>query len=348
MTDVINSVEADRRAKPDGAIDPAGEAGWYLRRERERRGESLEDSGEAAGIHPFHVEAIEHGDMTGLPRRLEALEMVGRYADYLGFDPDPLVQHYARVRPREKVFIPDEHPANPAPLSSAKIVKFGLPRLSRSSFRLTSGPGGLVASIVSAALLFAGASWMMLPAGEQTDVAELQVSDPMPTASTEPETPAVTITEERLPEPEAVIVEPKADEQEGTNLGGLAELIEENVTAEPQPAEPKAVASAEDMTVTPEGRAYGAKAGEAGRLVLKAKAPVWVRIEDAQGNVVMTHMLMGGDTYQVPDRKGLVAIARDGGLLSYEIDGKERGILGTPGEILVGRPLDIEALEGKG
>ena len=348
MTDATSTVEKAPRAKPDGAHDPAGEAGWYLQRERERRGESLNDSGDAAGIHPFHIAAIEYGDMTRMPQRLEALEMIGRYAEYLGFDPEPLVTHYARFLPREKAAAPVGHPADPAPLSSAKILKFGLPKFNRPSFRLSAGPGGLVASIISAALLFAGASWMMLPAGEQAVVAEQQVSDPMPTASTGPEEAQIKITEEPLPDAQATIVEPPGDEQEGTNLGGLAALIEENVAGTPQPAEPKAVASAEDMTITSDGRAYGAKASNAGRLMLKAKAPVWVRIEDAQGNVVMTHMLMGGDTYQVPDRKGLIVIARDGGLLSYVIDGKERGILGTPGEILVGRSLDIEALEGNG
>jgi hypothetical protein len=59
-------------------------------------------------------------------------------------------------------------------------------------------------------------------------------------------------------------------------------------------------------------------------------------------------MLMKGETYSVPDRDGLVVIARDGGLLSYIIDGEEKGILGTPGEILVGRPLDIKLLDGNG
>lgn len=351
MTDVTSRVEEaaeGHRSRPDGAIDPAGEAGWYLQRERERRGESLEESGEEAGIHPYHIEAIEHGDMTRMPRRFEALEMIGRYAQYLGFDPEPLVSHYAQFLPRDKTAGPDTHPADPAPLSSAKIVKFGrLPKFPKPSFRLSGGPGGLVASIVSAALLFAGASWMMLPTAELSPVAE-QVSDPMPTASTGPEAASVKITEESLPDAQTAVVEPSSGEQEGTNLGGLAALIEENVSAAPQAAEPKTVASAEDMTITSDGRAYDSKASNAGRLVLKAKAPVWVRIEDAQGNVVMTHMLMGGDTYQVPDRKGLVVIARDGGLLSYVIDGKERGILGTPGEILVGRPLDIEALEGSG
>ena len=53
--------------------DPAGEAGWFLQREREKRGETLEDAGEATGIHPYHVEAIEFGDMTRMPTRMEAL-----------------------------------------------------------------------------------------------------------------------------------------------------------------------------------------------------------------------------------------------------------------------------------
>ena len=48
----------------------------------------------------------------------------------------------------------------------------------------------------------------------------------------------------------------------------------------------------------------------------------------------------------MPNREGLVVLARDGGLLSYVIDGKEQGILGTPGEILVGRSLDLSSFKG--
>ena len=59
-------------------------------------------------------------------------------------------------------------------------------------------------------------------------------------------------------------------------------------------------------------------------------------------------MLMPGDNYRVPEQEGLVVIARDGGLLAYEIDGKDYGILGTPGEILVGRSLDLKSLEKRG
>ena len=88
------------RPQPDGSIDPAGEAGWFLQRERERRGLSLEDITAETGIHESHLDAIEHGDLTRLPSRMEALKMVGIYGQYLGFDPEPLIVHYAQFLPR--------------------------------------------------------------------------------------------------------------------------------------------------------------------------------------------------------------------------------------------------------
>ena len=96
-------------------VDPAGEAGWYLQRERENRGETLDDASAATGIHPYHLEAIEYGDMTHMPERLDALEMIGTYAQYLGFDPEPLVEHYAHFLPAPAVAPKASHPANPAP-----------------------------------------------------------------------------------------------------------------------------------------------------------------------------------------------------------------------------------------
>ena len=62
------------REKPDGTLDPLGEAGWYLQHERETRGETLDQAGEMTGIHPYHIAAIEYGDMTRMPERVEALD----------------------------------------------------------------------------------------------------------------------------------------------------------------------------------------------------------------------------------------------------------------------------------
>lgn len=356
------------REKPDGTLDPAGEAGWYLQREREARGLSLDQAGEDTGIHPYHIDAIEHGDMTRMPARMEALEMIGAYAQYLGFDPEPLVMHYAEFLPSPAV-APVHHPANPAPLTSAKILSFGkLPKMPQ--FKLSSipgGVGGLVASVAGAIFLFAGASWILMPGSSDIQPTEqvaqqMGEADPMPTATTAANDADVAVSQQPMPEdqPVASADEPAVDETAGTGLDGLTQLIEKNVegaapayTASVKPGvqtAPPPVMNDEVASVEPPAAPASAPAEQAAdaRLVLKAKAPVWVRIEDKSGNVVMTQMLMKGETYRVPNRDGLIVIARDGGLLSYIIDGKEKGVLGSPGEILVGKSLDIKTLEGNG
>jgi cytoskeleton protein RodZ len=369
-SDPIEDINGDQRRttlyrlRPDGELDPAGEAGWYLQREREKRGETVEAAGEATGIHPYHLEAIEEGDLTRLPQRVEALEMVGSYAQHLGFDPEPLVRHYAEFLPRPPP-AGRAHPANPQPLASAKVIKFGrLSRLRKWRLgRLFGGAGGIVGSCLGAILLFAAVSSITEPSRNPADNQPVgEVGDEMPTASTSGESADVKVSEARLGDdrPASVLpggqtamgVEPLSEEDAaGAGLNGLTAFIEQKVADAQGDSrgldKPLGqIASAEESVQTPDGRVFGA-GNEGSRLVLRAKAPVWVRIEDAKGNVVMTQMLMAGDRYRVPAREGLVVIARDGGVLAYEIDGKERGFLGTPGEILVGRPLDIATLEKK-
>ncbi len=353
----VAEAEYSFRQKPDGATDPAGEAGWFLQREREKRGETLEFAGEATGIHPYHIEAIEFGDLTRMPRRLEALEMISAYAQYLGFDPEPLIHHYVKILPRPQMAPRAHHPANPQPLSSAKILSFGklpkLPALNIDLKQFPGGPGGIVASVAGAIFLFAAASWVMMPAADttQTAIEPALTADPMPTATTQIDAASVKVTQEAMPDDQTAAVQPK-ESQPTNGLDGLGAFIEEQVSADgaapvkvSATEEAQPMVSVDDVVQTPAGRVFGASNKET-RLILKAKAPVWVRVEDAQGNVVMTQMLTKGDIYRVPNREGLVVIARDGGLLSYMIDGKEKGILGTPGEILVGRSLDLKSFEG--
>ena len=93
---VLTQVEVNRNDAafhhPSKIFGPALD---QLEAERVSRGMSLEEAGEACGIHPYHLEAIEYGDMTCLPERHEALAMIGAYSQFLGFDPEPLVEHFA-------------------------------------------------------------------------------------------------------------------------------------------------------------------------------------------------------------------------------------------------------------
>ncbi len=341
------------REKPDGSVNPAAEAGWFLQRERERLGLTLEEAGESTGIHPYHLEAFEIGDLTRMPNRADALNMVGYYAHFLGFDAEPLIHHYATILPKPQSASGKAHPANPGPLSSALILKFGsFPKLPKFDINLGSfpgGAGGAAASFLVAIMVFAGASWLMLDTGPITPAQQTaEVVAPV----TPPATPQI-MAEQAMPDAapqgqQQAIAIPEATQPE--QLDGMTALIEQTIPDEGAGTPGKPVAT-QDVTASIEpGQAAPDKPAAGGgeqtsRLTLRAKGPVWVRIEDAAGNVVMTQMLMAGDTYQVPNREGLVVIARDGGLLAYMIDGKEKGILGPPGEILVGRSLDLKGLE---
>ena len=150
------------RPKPDGRKDPAGEAGWFLQRERERRKISLRDVAQSIRVHPIHLDAIERGDLTRMPHRSEAIGMAGAYAEYLGFDPQPMMMHYAQLLPRSSA--PKQAGAKtPQPLGSARIIEFPLARRLKE---MASGPGGVVASVAFAVMLFGGVAWSLLPGGE--------------------------------------------------------------------------------------------------------------------------------------------------------------------------------------
>ena len=340
------------RKRPDGDIDPAGEAGWFLQRQREESRISLEEASRSTNIHTFHLKAIEEGDLTGLPQRDDALAMIAAYANFLGFDPKPLVLHFAKFLPKQpmpghrQTGAGNKQPTErPAPLSSAKILRFPIMARLRS---MSTGAGGVVASSLGAILIFATASWMFIGGSENDSIGKM-------IGKTEQVASVNTVSE--MPMPDTARATDKiasAADRSANGLSGLGKLISESAdttitTASiPKPgARPgkvkKVGVSKADKTG---GRIYGNE-NRKSRLTLKASATVWVRIEDAKGNVVMTRTLMKGDSYRVPARNGLVVISRDGGLLTFAVDGKSGGKLGHKGEILVGRSLDIKDLKRK-
>ncbi len=359
--------------------EPAAEVGYFLWRERETRGLTIESASEATGIHPYHIDAIEQGDLTHMPPRLEAMEMIAGYAQFLGFEPQPLVDHLATFLPAPPIVRASFHPARPPILSSAKVLAFGkMPRIpSLNILKFPGGTGGAIASMAAAFFLIAGTHWMMsstsqsTPAVEQVAAAQpkapaiaINTADQMPTASTSASAADVKITDEAMPQGGKLANAIPADDPDA-----LGSFIQDQ--ADPAAAQPKAVkpdkaastktgkiqdriraedqlkiAAANPIPQPSDGRVYGAENKDA-RLVLKATAPVWLRIEDAQGVAVMTQMLNTGDIYRVPNREGLIALSRDGGRLAFMIDGQQKGVLGPPGKILVSEKLDLAALQAK-
>ncbi len=348
------------RSKPDGIMDPAGEAGWFLMREREDRGLSLEQASEIVGIHPYHLEAIELGNMANMPSRAEALEMISAYANFLSFEPEPLLHHYVSFLPAPEV-APRRHPANPAPLSSAKILTFGkfvklpsinmkLPSMAAMAKlpNLPSGNGGIVASVVAAFVVFSSVTWMLVPesaSGVATEqIALVEEADPMPTASTGVEAADIKITEKPMDGDVSATVESDGPiiiaEPPAVSDDVLGAFIQENVAGARDEAPVQMAAIAQ------EGRIFGSPDAQV-RLVLKANRNIWLLIEDGKGNRVATQLLNKGDVFRVPNKPGLVATVQDGGAITYIIDGVEKGVLGQPGAVLAAESLDVKKLEEK-
>ncbi len=355
-----DATEATFRVKPDAEIDPAGEAGWYLQRERERHGKTLADAALETRINAKYLHAIEHGVLDELPNRSYVLGYIRVYAEFLGLEADPLVEHFRALLPATSA-------------RASKPVKSSLSSLM-----------GLTAATAVFVIGLTAAVWYMAPdlfndAGRQ--MADRETTDETTTADAEqPDAdrlPTGSIPDSKDTSPNPADVESRrldealptirvqqrgfsdADEEEAQTQSadslqpqdkgpltqnapegaeetdGLTEFIRQHVSEEQ---------AAEDIgTQTPQGKTFGADNANA-RVVLTAKQPVWIRVEDSSGNVIITRTLATGDAYRVPDRKGLVLIARDGGALDYSIDGRSKGAIGATGEIVVGRSLNIDEL----
>ncbi len=362
-----NAARAHFRPKPDGRQDPAGEAGWYLQRERENRGVPLDKAGQDTGIHPYHLEAIEMGDLSALPERAQALRMVATYARYLGFDPQPLVRHYERLLPRQES-------SSGRAFSSAKIIAFPLIERLRS---VTSGAGGVVASVLVVVVLFGVGVWLITPGGEpqgpvvvaQDAAAGGEGGERAADAGNVDERGVRTVSSiSRLAE-EALKDDAPAAKETAAGVDSIEELIARTIPGVAQDAAmdggKKAAAGVRKASVAVAERgaadaASGSSAtgpkvagvvpasaqsrGVPGGFVLRAVKDTWVRIEDENGSVVFSGQMNAGDTYTVPKREGLLIITRDGSFLEWLMDGKVMGRLSAPGKVLVGQPLDPRRL----
>mgnify|MGYP001370137760 FL=1 len=95
-----------------------------------------------------------------------------------------------------------------------------------------------------------------------------------------------------------------------------------------------------------EANEMSAKANERNpntELVLKAIGNSWVEIEDLNGNVLMTRLMRPGETYIVPNIKGLTFNTGNAGALSLSRGDILLPSLGDVGEIIKARPLNIKA-----
>jgi cytoskeletal protein RodZ len=77
--------------------------GRTLRRAREENGLDLQQVSQVLRIRYFYLDAIEKGNFDRLPGPAYAAGFIRTYADFLGLDPDSVIQGYRREQDRPKV-----------------------------------------------------------------------------------------------------------------------------------------------------------------------------------------------------------------------------------------------------
>lgn len=105
-------------------------------------------------------------------------------------------------------------------------------------------------------------------------------------------------------------------------------------------AEVASVPAAPEVDDAGGARVFGAVNVDS-RVTISAVETSWVRIREADGNVLLTRMLTAGDTYKVPNRDGLKLEVGNAGALTYSIDGSEAQPVGDYGAVISDFSLNV-------
>jgi len=299
----------DVAATPDGVT-----VGQLLRGRREALGLDEKTVASRLCIRRDLVVAIEAGDHSRLPGRAYALGFIRSYALLVGLDAQDIVGRFKA-----------ETPCGDASRSEAMVFPDTAPTARFSHYHL-----------VGAAVLVAGVVYLLIqafastPAGEPVTVIDaassVTVVDPAPTPAAAP-----------------VVTAPQA---------AVAEVSPS--TADVAPAVPAGVADAAVSDVLPSAAVATPAANtpvvsevpapRVSRITLKASEASYVEVKDpavaGPDSVLIARELASGESFDVPDRPGLVLLTGNAGGLLVAIDGRDAGPLGDRGQVIRRLVLD--------
>jgi len=227
----------------------------------------------------------------------------------------------------------DEAPANPAPADQNSASK----EPARTEAQAATTPEPAPA---------AQPSPVSPPAATNAPAASPPAS-PEPT----PAAPAValnsggTVTPAPSPAP-AVVATPTGNAPATVPSPSGPSLQAAPATTPQPPAAGDAAASAAQPQATQEANASAEAAAvpPAAKVVIRANRDAWIEIRDDKDAVVLQRVLRQGESYNVPDQKGLVMTTGNAGGIVIELEGKPLQSLGSLGVVKRGIKLDPAAL----
>jgi cytoskeleton protein RodZ len=127
-----------------------GVIGDTLFEARTRRAVDLDEVHAATGIRPRYLRAIEEEDWDALPEEFYARSFIRKYAQFLGVDPEPLVEDYRRQRGETGH---GGAPTSPFERTSSRRAEALRRRRKRQGIYVWVGAAAVVVAIVVAVVL---------------------------------------------------------------------------------------------------------------------------------------------------------------------------------------------------
>ena len=334
---------------PDAGDDRAGAD---LRVARERRGEDLRAIAMSLRIRREQLEALEESRYDDLPGRAYAVGFVRSYAEYLGLDSAHIVERYkaeldARFAAPGAMHFPEAREQVRLPRGTFLIVALIIGVGAYGAYLMTHSADKLMAERVPAASALTEAS---ITNPQAPDERRGLSGDPASAATrAENSVTAAQLLGEGAPDTDPSSVYAVAPVTEAAPAAAapeqLALLTAPAATGDMSvPAVNAEAPAVVGLPEIPQGAAFGIENTDARVLVRARKPDAWVRIEDAQGHVLIERTLQVGDTYAVPNAPGSILVARDASAFELVVDHTSLGLAGPPTLVLTGKPLDPAAI----
>jgi cytoskeleton protein RodZ len=315
----------------DFAAVAQGEArvGDVLANLREARGIELADIASHLRIREQYLASIESGDLSHLPGPTYAIGFVRSYANFLGLDGDEAVRLFKGERDGDA----QKATLNfPEPLSESRIPRGAL----------------LFVSLVLALVAYGG--WYYLSSRDM-ELADLVPQVPQ---SMGPDAPATTAAKPDAATPPAAVAAAPAAPAPAPAAAPPAAPAPVVSAPAPAPASaptpaPTPAPSPAPVAAAPAAPAPAASAPQtasaSAAIEIRAKGDSWVQIRGQGGRVVVMRIFRTGDTYKVPDEKGLTLMTGNAGAIEIAVDGRVVPAIGPFGAVRRDVALDPERLK---
>jgi len=319
MMDGAGTTETNRTA--GGGL---AEIGVLLRRRREEVGQDIATIAASTHIRQNYLKAIEEGRRRDLPGTAYMIGYIRTYADYLGFDGNRLITDYhADLAGQRKWIDKRAEPAEPTGVS--------LPQIQISPVMALAG------LVVLGIAIYVGWGYATAPDEQPAETAS---AGP---AVTEAVPPVEPVVKPATPSPTGAAASAPA---EGSAGGALPAA--EAPAAEDQVPPEADVASAGEEAVEespPQQESAAEPDAKTGKIVVRARLESWIQITNEKKEVVFSRVLRSGETYTVPEQKGLMLTTGNAGGVEILLNGKKLKSLGPVGLVKRDIPLDAKKLK---